>query len=393
MDVKKYKKSLFILSFIVTKGFTESLSYHEVKDRVEKNYVEKVDDQKIIQGSIQGMLESLDPYSTYYTPEKLKAIQEQTQGTYGGVGLEVFVDKNVAKIASVLDKGPSDKAGLKTDDLIMAVNQDYNLDSIGDKLRGKPGTTVNLLIKRGKQSLNVTLVRERIHHHPVKFKVIHVNKEISIGHIRISTFNKRTTQEVKLALASKKLQGLIVDVRYNSGGLFHEGINVCRLFIKEGTIASTKGRQGTHIYRAKGHDIIQGLPMVILINSGTASAAEIFAGALQDHNRALVMGTRSFGKGSVQTVFPLSSGGAIKMTTAYYYTPLNRSIHKKGIVPDVDIQQTFDQGFHEKKFYSDIHEKNTSSLRTSMNDNQLDEALKIIQAMILKSKIPALGLI
>ena len=183
MDVKKYKKSLFILIFIVTKGFTESLSYHEVKDRVEKNYVEKVDDQKIIQGSIQGMLESLDPYSTYYTPEKLKAIQEQTQGTYGGVGLEVFVDKNVAKIASVLDKGPSDKAGLKTDDLIMAVNQDYNLDSIGDKLRGKPGTTVNLLIKRGKQSFNVTLVRECVHHHPVKFKVIHVNKEISIENL------------------------------------------------------------------------------------------------------------------------------------------------------------------------------------------------------------------
>ncbi|HZZ69260.1 MAG TPA: S41 family peptidase [Phenylobacterium sp.] len=323
--------------------------FGDVLDIVERQYVTPVDDTKLIHAALDGMLTSLDPHSNYLDPEGFDDMRDQTRGEYGGLGLEVTTEDGVVKIISPIDDTPASRAGLKPGDFINAVNGDSVLGlSVNDavkQMRGKPGEAVTLTIAREKSDpFDVKLMREVIKQKTAVGKV-----DGDYGVLRLSGFDEKTTDEATQAINDMKaknphMKGLVLDLRRNPGGLLDQAVGISDLFLESGEIVSQRGRDPHDVerYNARPGDITGGLPMVVLIDSGTASAAEIVAGALQDHKRAAVVGLTSFGKGSVQTVIPLRGGldGALKLTTARYYTPSGRSIQKTGIEPDLEVAAT-----------------------------------------------------
>jgi carboxyl-terminal processing protease len=323
--------------------------FGDVLDQVDRQYVTPVDDKKLIQSAMEGMLTSLDPHSDYLPPDAYNDLQDQTRGEYGGLGLEIQSEDGAVKVISPIDGTPAARAGIKPGDYILAVDGQNILGlSVSDavkQMRGKPGEPVTLTIGRDKMDpFDVKLVREIIQPKSVTYRL-----EGDYGYLRLSGFNEKATDETLAAIddlkaKNPKLKGLVLDLRNNPGGLLDQAVGVASLFLNGGEVVSQRGRDPHDIerYDAKGHDVLNGLPLVVLINSGTASASEIVSGALQDRRRAAIVGVTSFGKGSVQTVIPLRGGldGAVKLTTARYYTPSGRSIQKTGIEPDLEVAET-----------------------------------------------------
>jgi carboxyl-terminal processing protease len=323
--------------------------FGDVFDRVRSDYVEEPDSEKLIDTAINGMLSGLDPHSSYMNPKRFKDMQVQTRGEFGGLGIEVTMENEVVKVVAPIDETPAQKAGILSNDLITHIDgkevRGLTLNEAVDKMRGKVGSPIVLTIVRSGQDapFDVTIVRDIIKIRAVRYEV----ERGDIGYIRISSFNDQTQDNLETAIAKikeqagDKLKGYVIDLRNNPGGLLNQAISVSDSFLERGVIVSTRGRNGAETDRATATagDLTDGKKVVVLINGGSASASEIVAGALQDHKRATVLGTRSFGKGSVQTIIPLGSEGAIRLTTARYYTPSNTSIQAKGIVPDIKIEQ------------------------------------------------------
>ena len=322
--------------------------FGEVMERAKISYVEEVSDKKLIESAINGMLVSLDPHSSYLDAQSFKYMNEQTSGKFGGLGIEVTMESNLVKIVSPIDDTPAAKAGLKPGDYITAIDDEQviglTLSEAVDRMRGKVGTKVKLMVRRpNEEPFEVTLKREEIKIQSVKSDI----KNGDVVYIRISSFTENIDKMVEKAIkdarkkTKNKISGVVLDVRNNPGGLLDQAVSVSDLFLDKGEIVSTRSRneEDTVKYTAEKGDIIKGLPIVVLINEGSASASEIVAGALQDHHRAIVMGEKSFGKGSVQTVIPLGEYGAMRLTTARYYTPSGRSIQAKGIEPDIEVKQ------------------------------------------------------
>ena len=323
--------------------------FGNVLDTVERQYVTPVDDKKLIQAALNGMLTSLDPHSDYLPPQAFNDMQDDTRGEYGGLGLEITSEEGVVKVISPIDGTPAAKAGIKPGDYITAVNGQTVLGlSVNDavkQMRGKIGEVVTLTIAREKTDpFDVKLTREIIQPKSVTY-----HEEGDFGYLRLSGFNEKATAETKAAIDDLRaknphLKGLVLDLRNNPGGLLDQAVGVSDLFLNGGEVVSQRGRDPHDIerYNARPGVKLGNLPVVVLVNSGTASAAEIVAGALQDRKRAEIVGLTSFGKGSVQTVIPLRGGldGAVKVTTARYYTPSGRSIQKTGIEPDLEVAET-----------------------------------------------------
>ena len=323
--------------------------FGDVFEKIRTDYVEKPDDQKLVEAAINGMLTSLDPHSSYMDAKSFRDMQVQTRGEFGGLGIEVTQDNDLIKVVAPIDDTPASKAGILSGDIISAIDgenvQGLTLNQAVDKMRGAVNTSVNLKILRGakKDALDVKLTRAVITIKSVRNKI----EGNDIGYIRITQFNEQTFDGVKEAIEkfnkdipADKFKGYIVDLRNNPGGLLDQSIAVSNAFLDHGEIVSTRGRNAdeTQRYNARPGDISKGKPLVVLINGGSASASEIVAGALQDHKRATILGTRSFGKGSVQTIIPLGqNNGAVRLTTARYYTPSGRSIQAKGIEPDIQV--------------------------------------------------------
>ena len=322
--------------------------FSEAFTRAKTEYVEEVGDDKLMENAINGMLSALDPHSSYLNADTFKEMQEQTKGEFGGLGIEITMDNGWVKIVSPIDDTPAFKAGLKSNDYISHIDGTavlgLSLTEAVDKMRGPVGTKVKLSIRRrNAKPFDVTLTRDII-----KIRSVKTEDKGDVGYVRISTFNENTTDMLKKAVAEiqkqqkDNLKGYVLDLRNNPGGLLEQAVSVSDLFLDKGEIVSIRPRRSEEMQRfsASKGDITKNLPIVVLINEGSASAAEIVAGALQDHKRAVVVGVRSFGKGSVQTVIPVSSGkgfGAIRLTTARYYTPSGRSIQAEGIQPDIEI--------------------------------------------------------
>lgn len=321
--------------------------FGEIMERTKASYVEEVSDQKLIESAINGMLSSLDPHSSFLDAKSFQYLNEQTQGKFGGLGIEVTMESGVVKVVSPIDDTPAFKAGLKPGDYIISLDGTtvvgMTLNEAVDKMRGKSGTKIKLTIRRGTEKpFDVTLKREEIKIQSVKSEI----KAKDVAYIRISSFSEEVDKNVKDALAKMQkktkngIRGLVIDVRNNPGGLLDQAVAVSDLFLDKGEIVSTRSRneEDTIKYNATKGDVAEGLPIAVLINDGSASASEILAGALQDHKRAIIMGEKSFGKGSVQSVIPFAKYGAIRLTTARYYTPSGRSIQAKGIEPDIEVK-------------------------------------------------------
>jgi carboxyl-terminal processing protease len=320
--------------------------FGEVLEYVRSDYVEKPDDSKLIEAAINGMLSSLDPHSYYLDPKALREMQAQTSGQFGGLGLEVTMEDGLIKIVSPIDGTPAARAGLRSGDVITSLDKKQvlglTLQEAVDKMRGPPRAPITLtIVRKGVDyPIDVKLVRSVIHVIPVKYQA-----EDDVGYVYITSFNEQTTDDLQKAVKGlkrqigPKLKGFIIDLRNDPGGLLDQAIGVADAFLDQGTIVITKGREGMQRSDASPGDITDGKKVVVLINGGSASAAEIVAGALQDHHRATLVGTRSFGKGSVQTIIPLGSNGALMLTTARYYTPSGRSIQAKGIEPDAVVEE------------------------------------------------------
>ena len=319
--------------------------FGDVFQRVRAEYVEQVSDKELVEAAINGMLTSLDPHSAYLPDDNFKKMQVQTSGKFGGLGIEVTMQDGFLKVVSPIDDTPAANAGIQPEDLIVSVDGEsiigVTLTEAVEKLRGPVGSEVIVIIQRAEEEpFEVSIIRDEIKIRSVRHRLYD-----NIGYIRITTFSEQTTPGLEKSLAELEdesangLDGLIIDLRNNPGGLLSEAISISDAFLEQGEIVSTRGRgEGDiqHAYARPG-DITNGLPVVVLINSGSASASEIVAGALKDHKRAILMGTRSFGKGSVQTIQPMPGHGAIRLTTARYYTPSGVSIQAKGIEPDIEV--------------------------------------------------------
>ena len=325
--------------------------FGDVFERVRSDYVEKPDDSKLVESAISGMLTGLDPHSSYMDAKSFRDMQVQTRGEFGGLGIEVTMEDGLIKVVSPIDDTPASKAGILSNDIITNLDdeavQGLTLNQAVEKMRGPVNTKIKLKIVRKGQDkpIEVTLTRDNIRVRSVRAKV----EDGDIGYIRITTFNEQTTEGLKREITNltnqigaDKVKGFILDLRNNPGGLLEEAVSVSDAFLERGEIVSTRGRNAEETQRrtAKAGDLIKGKPLIVLINGGSASASEIVAGALQDHKRATLLGTRSFGKGSVQTIIPLGSGnGALRLTTARYFTPSGKSIQAKGITPDIEVLQ------------------------------------------------------
>ena len=325
----------------------ELRTFAEVMDRIKSAYVEPVDDKTLLENAIKGMLSNLDPHSAYLEPEAFAELQESTSGEFGGLGIEVGMDENFLKVVTPIDDTPASRAGIQPGDLIIKIDgqptKGLSLMEAVEKMRGKAGSKIKLtLVREGGKPLDVELTRAVIKVKSVRSQLL----ENGYGYLRITQFQINTGEEVGKALAKlkkdnggKKLQGLVMDLRNNPGGVLQSAVEVADHFLTKGLIVYTKGRIANSELRfsADPADASEGVPLVVLINGGSASASEIVAGALQDHKRAVLMGTDSFGKGSVQTVLPLNNDRALKLTTALYFTPNGRSIQAQGIVPDIEV--------------------------------------------------------
>ena len=339
------------------KTYREMDQFLAVFERVRADYVDQVDDQKLIRGAIDGMLNSLDPHSSYMDERGYRALMTTTEGEYGGLGLNVTMEDGAVKIVAPIEDSPGAKAGLKSGDYITHLNGKLiyggTLDEAVDQMRGAPGSTIKITIVRpGRDKpFDVTLIRAKIDLPAVKWKV-----KDDVGIINVNTFSRTTTQEALAAINSinKALghapAGYILDLRSNPGGLLDQAVGLSDVFLEGGEIVSQRGRSKNDIerYYAKPGDATRGAPMIVLVDAGSASAAEIVAGALQDHHRAVVMGQRSFGKGSVQTLLPLGQNTALRLTTARYYTPSGRSVQEGGIAPDIEVPQLTDPDYKDR---------------------------------------------
>ncbi len=331
--------------------FSQLNLFGEVFERIRSDYVEKPDDAKLVEGAISGMVAALDPHSRYMNEQAWREMQETTHGEFGGLGIEVTMEDGLIKVVSPIDDTPAAKAGILSGDLIAYIDdeavQGLTLEQAVNRMKGPINTKTRLkIIRKGAdQPIDVSLVREVIRVRPVTY---HTDGG-DIGYIRISSFNEQTTEGLKKALGDiskqippEKLAGYVLDLRNNPGGLLDEAVSVSSAFLARGEVVSTRGRtpEETQRFTAHGGDLTKGKPLVVLINGGSASASEIVAGALHDHKRATLIGTRSFGKGSVQTIIPLGTGnGALALTTARYFTPSGHSIQAKGITPDIEVLQ------------------------------------------------------
>ena len=367
---------LFIFPILVFADEKEDVYKHlnlfgEAFEKIKNNYVEEVEVKDLIESAIEGMLNSLDPHSTFLNTDELNELKIQTKGEFGGLGIEVTLENGLVKVISPIDDTPAERAGIKSGDLITHIDEEavmgLSLSEAVSLMRGKVGSKINLTIKRRDQSLKIDIVRAIIELKSVKYRL-----EDNIGYIRVSSFNQKVDEEIKKAIKQMKgnnkneIVGYVLDLRNNPGGLLDQAVNVTDIFLARGEIVSTRGRKKSDgsRYNAVKNDLIDGLPLVVLINQGSASASEIVAGALQDHKRAIIMGTKSFGKGSVQTILPSGENVAIKLTTARYYTPSGKSIQKTGIDPDILVEQS------EVKPIQDTQSRKESDLRGAMENDQ-----------------------
>ncbi|MCZ2203955.1 S41 family peptidase [Bartonella sp. A05] len=330
--------------------------FGDVFERVREKYVTVPDDKKLIENAINGMLSSLDPHSSYMDPEEAKSMRASTKGKFGGLGIEVTMENNFVKVISPMDDTPASKAGILAGDLISKINgvqiNGQTLNDAVNKMRGEIGTPVTLTIIRSgvDEPFEVKVIRDIIKVKAVKHRV-----ESDIGYLKLIQFSEQTFSDLQSAIRDIQtkiskdiLKGYVLDLRLNPGGLLDQAVNVSSAFLEKGEIVSTRGRQKEDVTRfdAKPGDLIKGKPLIVLINGGSASAAEIVAGALQDHRRATIVGTQSFGKGSVQTIIPLDDKGALRLTTALYYTPAGTSIQGTGITPDIIVEQPLPEKYN-----------------------------------------------
>ena len=374
------KKKLFIFFFVslifFQKSFSESNNIYEkidlfgeVLEKINKDYFDEVDQSKGIDAAINGLLQSLDPYSAYMTPESFKSMQTETSGKFGGLGIEVGMESGVVKVISPIDNTPASKAGIKAGDYIVKIDgvqvQGKSLMDAVDLMRGLVGSSIELTVRRRgvKKVLTFNIKREIIQVQSVKSELINNN----IGYIRLTSFNENSSKQIKKKInklnKNKNLKGYILDLRNNPGGLLSQAIKISDFFLENGEIVSTKSRQASENRKwfAKKGDLTSGKALIILINYGSASASEIVAGALKDHKRAIILGENSYGKGSVQSIIPLKNRGAIRLTVAKYYLPSGKSISEVGVTPDIEVVEDSD----DFKFNSET-------------DNQLNFAIKLL---------------
>jgi len=355
--------------------------FGEVLERVRSDYVEKPEDSKLIEAAINGMLTALDPHSAYLNPKHFRDMQVQTRGEFGGLGIEVTMENGVVKVVSPIEDTPAAKAGLMSGDFITALDkeqiQGLTLQEAVEKMRGPVNSPITLtIVRKGVEDpFDVKVTRDVIHINPVKYNA----EGDDVGYIRITTFNEQTTANLQKAIddlkkqLGPKLKGYVIDLRNNPGGLLDQAISVSDAFLDQGAIVLTRGRnlEETQRSNARSGDLTDGKQLIVLINGGSASASEIVAGALQDHHRATILGTRSFGKGSVQTIIPLGSNGALRLTTARYYTPSGRSIQAKGIEPEVVVEEELPDDL--KKKADDLTTKGEANLRGHLKIEGADE--------------------
>ena len=376
--MKKYFKILIILFlFCFNKSFAANNStiyqkidlFSEVLNKINNEYVEEIDQSEVMDSAIDGVLQSLDPYSSYMSPEMLSNMQTETSGKFGGLGIEVGMEAGVVKVISPIDNTPASKAGLKAGDYIVKINdeqvQGKSLSEAVDLMRGEVGSDIEITVRRKgvKKALIFNITREIIKIQSVKSEIL----ENSVGYLRLNAFNENSSDQIKNQLKvikkNKNIKSYILDLRNNPGGLLSQAIKISDFFLNEGEIVSTKSRnksENRKFFARKG-DIIDGKTLIVLINYGSASASEIVAGALKDHKRAIVLGEQSYGKGSVQSIIPLKNKGAIRLTISKYYLPSGKSISEVGVVPDIEIGEE-----------TDDFKINSES------DNQLKFALKLL---------------
>ena len=376
------KNKIFLVFFIISNflyfNFTSSSEvdvykkidlFGEVLEKINKEYVDEIDQSESMDSAINGLLQSLDPYSSYMSPEVYNEMQTETSGEFGGLGIEVSMESGVVKVISPIDDTPASRAGIKAGDYIVKINdiqvQGKSLLEAVDLMRGPVGTDIDLTIRRRgeKKALTFNIVREIIQVKSVKSDLL----ENNIGYIRLTSFNensgKQIEKQIKNLENNEKIKAYILDLRNNPGGLLSQAIKISDFFLNDGEIVSTKSRKASENRKwfAKKGDLTNGKTLVVLINYGSASASEIVAGALKDHKRAILIGENSFGKGSVQSIIPLKNEGAIRITVAKYYLPSGKSISKVGVSPDIEVDEI-----------SDDFQINTDT------DNQLNYAIKLI---------------
>ena len=375
--IKFQKKLFFIIIFIlflskayaVNDDIYEKIDlFSEVLDKINKEYVDEIDQSKTMDAAINGVLQSLDPYSAYMSPEVFNNMQTETSGEFGGLGIEVGMESGVVKVISPIDNTPASKAGVKAGDYIVKIDgiqvQGKSLTEAVEIMRGPIGSEIEITVRRKgiKKAIIFNITREIIEIQSVKSKII--NKKI--GYIRLTQFNENSSSQIKekiTELKNKQIRGYIFDLRNNPGGLLSQAIKISDFFLDHGEIVSTKSRKKfeNRKWFAKKGDLIEGKPLIIITNYGSASASEIVAGALKDHKRAIILGERSYGKGSVQSIIPLKNRGAIRLTISKYYLPSGKSISKIGVIPDIEV----------------IEESNGFKINTE-TDNQLNFALKLL---------------
>jgi len=347
--------------------------FGEVLEKIKKDYVDDVNQSKMMDSAINGVLQSLDPYSAYMSPELFKEMQTDTRGEFGGLGIEIGMESGVVKVISPIDDTPAAKAGIKAGDYIVKIGDDQvqgkSLMEAVKLMRGPVGTSIELTVRRKnvKKSLKFKIIRKIIEIKSVNSEIL--GKSKNLGYIRLKSFNENSDKQfldiVKQFEKNSKIEGYILDLRNNPGGLLTQAINITDFFLNDGEIVSTKGRKAseTRKFFAKKGDQIKGKPIIVLINYGSASASEILAGALKDHKRAIILGENSYGKGSVQSIIPLGNGGGMRLTISKYYLPSGDSISEVGVTPDIVVEETGDD-----------------FKINSKNDNQLNYALKLFNS-------------
>ena len=374
--IKKLLFTVFILLIISQKSIPDNNEIYkkidlfgEVLEKINNEYVDEFDQSKSMDSAINGLLQSLDPYSAYMSPESFGNMQTETSGEFGGLGIEVGMESGVVKIISPIDNTPASKAGVKAGDYIVKINgtqvQGKSLTEAVDLMRGPVGSSIEITVRRVgvKKAIIFNITREVIEVQSVKSKMI----DNSIGYIRLTSFNQNSSEQIKEKVSklskNKNLKGYILDLRNNPGGLLSQAIKISDFFLENGEIVSTKSKKISvnRKWFAKEGDLIDGKTLVVLINYGSASASEIVAGALKDHKRAIILGEKSYGKGSVQSIIPLKNRGAIRLTISKYYLPSGKSISKIGVIPDIEV----------------IEESNGFKINTE-TDNQLNFALKLL---------------
>ena len=388
--------------------------FGEVYERVRREYVEEVSDKELIEAAIEGMLQSLDPHSSFMNSDSFKDMQVQTKGEFGGLGIEVSMEDGFVKVVSPIDDTPAFKAGVQAGDFIIEIDGEsvygMTLGDAVDKMRGKINTEITIKISRGDQEpFDIKIIRDKI-----KVQSVRARREGNAAYLRITSFNEKTeagllkNMKILKEEIGKDITGVILDLRNNPGGLLNQAVAVSDAFLNRGEIVSTRGRKkrGQQKFNATAGDISNGLPVIILINGGSASASEIVAGALQDHKRAIILGTTSFGKGSVQTIIPVQRNSAMRLTTARYYTPSGNSIQAKGIIPDIIVKQAkieevepfsnrkeSDLKGHlsnpdetNKNLEEIINKTNESKVEDKKFDYQLNRAIDLLEGISLYNK-------